>query len=140
MEPQELPPRSPITPIVVGAFYFLASLICAAAGVSLLLPRGALDWMWAIKLAAYEQLRVIAPLTGFGFCLLAVAMALTSVGCFRRKRWGWMLAVVIFSINGLTDAARLFAGDVLEGLVGVVAAGAIVYGLSRPRVRRSFDG
>lgn len=94
--------------------------------------------MWRGKPAAYQQLLSMAPWSGGGFCLLAMAMALTSVGCFQRKRWGWMLAVAIFAINGLADAARLLAGEVLEGLIGVIAAGAILYSLSRPRVRAAF--
>lgn len=130
--------RRPITPMIVGSFYSLASLVCASAGISLLLPRGAFDWMWAIKPAAYERLRAMAPWSGLGFCLLALAMAITAVGCFRRRRWGWLLAVAIFTINGLADAARLIAGDVLEGLIGTVAAGAIVYALLRPNVRGAF--
>ena len=81
MDSQELPRRRPITPMIVGAFYFLASLICAAAGLSLLLPRGGFDWMWAIKPTAYQQL---------------------------------------FAINGLADASRVLAGEVLEGLIGVI--------------------
>lgn len=139
MDSQELPRRRPVTPMIVGVFYFSASLICAAAGLSLLLPRGAFDWMWAIKPAAYQQLLVMAPWSGIGFCLLAMAMALTSVGCFRRKPWGWVLAVAIFAINGLADASRVLAGEVLEGLIGVIAAGAILYLLSRPRIRRAFE-
>lgn len=123
----------------MGAFYSLASLICAAAGASLLLPRGVFDWMWAIKPAAYRQLLVMAPWSGLEFCLLAMAMALTSVGCFKRKRWGCVLAVAIFAINGLADATRLAGGEVLEGLIGVIAASAILYVLSRPKIRRAFE-
>ena len=139
MDPQKLPPRRPITPMVVGAFYLLASLICAAAGVSLLLPRGGFDWMWTIKPAAYNQLLAMGPWSGIGFCLLAMAMALTSVGGLRRKRWGWLLAVAIFATNGIADAARLLAGEVLEGLIGVIVAGAILYVLSRRQIRRTFE-
>ena len=135
----ENPRRWPITPLIVGAFYCLASSICAAARASLLLPRGVFDWMWAVKPAAYQQLLTMAPWTGLGFCLLAVAIAFTSVGCFRAKGWGWTLAVAIFAINGLADAARLFAGEVLEGLIGVIAAGAILFALSRPKVRGAFE-
>ena len=134
-----IPRRHSITPAVLGAFYRLASVICAAAGISLLLPRGVLDWMWTIKPAAYQQLLAMAPWTGIGFCLLATLMALTSVGCFRRKRCGWMLAVAIFAINGLADGARLLAGEVLEGLAGVIAVGAILYALSRQNVRAAFE-
>ena len=133
-------PRRPITPPIVGTFYCLAGLVCAAAGASLLLPRGAFVWMWSIKPAAYRQLLAMAPWSGLGFCLLSMAMALTSIGCFKRKRWGWVSAVAIFAINGLADAARLVGGEVFEGFIGVIAASVILYLLSRPRVRLAFDG
>jgi len=68
-----------------------------------------------------------------------MAMALTSVGCFQRKRWGWLLAVEIFATNGLAGAARLLAGEVVEGHIGVIAAGAILYVLSRLKIRRAFE-
>ncbi|MCC6789100.1 MAG: hypothetical protein IT547_14795 [Hyphomonadaceae bacterium] len=71
--------------------------------------------------------------------MLAMAMALTSVGCFQRKRWGWLLAVEIFATNGLAGAARLLAGEVVEGHIGVIAAGAILYVLSRLKIRRAFE-
>ncbi len=133
------PRRRSITPTIVGVFYALATLICATAGVSLLEPSGAFAWIWSIKPTAYQQLLAMTPWTGIGFCLLAIAMALTALGCLRRKRWGLTLAVAIFAINGLADAARLFAGEVLEGLIGVLAVAAILYGLSRPSVRLAFN-
>lgn len=132
-------PRRPITPLIVGGFYFLACAICSAAAASLLLPGPAFEWMWAIKRPAYQQLLAMAPWSGFGFAALAIAMALTSVGCFQAKRWGWVMAVAIFAVNGVADGARLFAGEVLEGLIGVVTAGAILYALSRPKMRDAFD-
>ena len=131
--------RRPMTPPILGAFYCLASLICAVASASLLTPRGAFDWMWVIKPEAYAQLRAMAPRSGLGFCLLAVAMALASIGCFWRKRWGWLLAVTIFAINGLADGTRLIAGEFVDGLIGVIAAGTILYVLSRPNIRRVFE-
>lgn len=101
-------------------------------------PRGACDWMWAIKPFAYLTLRAIAPWGGIGFLLLAAAMSLTAFGGLQHRRWGWTLAVAIFVVNALADAARLIAGDVLEGLIGTLAAGAIVYALLRPNVSGVF--
>jgi hypothetical protein len=65
-------------------------------------------------------------------------MASASIGCFRRRIWGWWLAVVIFLINGLSDAGQILIGHFLEGGVGVAVAGVILFYLSRPHVRRAF--
>lgn len=87
---------------------------------------------------AYLTLRAIAPWGGIGFLLLAAAMSLTAFGGLQHRRWGWTLAVAIFVVNALADAVRLIAGDVLEGLIGTLAAGAIVYALLRPNVSGVF--
>ena len=80
----------------------------------------------------------LGPIAGIGFLLLAAIMAITSVGCFAAKMWGWRLAVVVISINALADGARALTGEILEGLVGLFIAGGIVWILFRPRIRRSF--
>jgi len=40
--------------------------------------------------------------------------------------------------NGLGDVAQILIGHFLEGGIGVAAAGAILFYLSRPKVRRAF--
>jgi hypothetical protein len=61
-----------------------------------------------------------------------------SIGCFRGRIWGWWLAVAILLVNGLSDVAQIFMGHFLEGGIGVVAAGVILFYLSRPNVRGAF--
>ena len=65
-------------------------------------------------------------------------MVSASVGCFRRRIWGWWLAIAIFTINGLSDAGQILIGHFLEGGIGVAVAGAILFYLSRPKVRGTF--
>ncbi len=75
---------------------------------------------------------------GPGFLGLAVVMAAASVGCFLQRRWGWRLAVTIFAVNGLSDAGQLIVGHVVEGAIGVVVAGAILFYLMRASVRAEY--
>lgn len=130
--------RRPVTPIAAGLFFAMATVLTAAAGVSLLTPHGPLDVMWRIKPRDHETLLAMGPLVGFGFCGLSIAMAAASFGCFARLRWGWGLALAIFIVNGLADAARIPFGSPWEGIFGVTVVAVIVWWLTRPRVRDLF--
>jgi hypothetical protein len=130
---------APRTPVVAGVFFAISTLICLAAGASLLTPGGPLEWMWRIKPAEYRQMLAMGPLAGAGFLALALAMAAASAGTFGRRRWGWRLAMGIFAVNGLGDAARIFTGAWTEGIFGVFMAALILWWLARPGVRAVFD-
>ena len=128
-----------LTPVFTGVFFALATVICAAAGLSLMEPGSLLDWMWRIKPAEHEQLFRLGPIIVVGFLGLAVLMAFASLGCFMRRRWGWILAIAIFLVNGLGDAARILWGAPVEGILGVVVVAVIIWWLTRTRVHALFD-
>src|SRR5215213_2391167 len=107
--------RKTVVPATLSWFFALAACLCLAAGISILAPDTPLRAMWAIKPTEYGQLLDLAPWSGSGFLLLSAAMAATSWGVIRRKRWGWASAIAIFAINGAGDAARLLMGNVVEG-------------------------
>jgi len=108
------------------------------AGLSLLAPRSALASMWSIKPDEFRQLLAFGPLAGAGFLALAPVFAAASWGCFRRRRWGWTLAATLIAINAATDLGRAVRSGAIEGGVGVVIAGGLLWWLSRARVRASF--
>ncbi len=125
-------------PIILGFFFLTAMLICLVAAITLLAPGSPVDGVWSIKPVEYQQLLALAPWSGVGFVALSVAMAFASLGTFTGSRWGWWLAVAIFAINGLGDAAQVLFGRVVEGVVGVLAAGLVLLVMTRPRIRSSF--
>lgn len=128
----------PATPVVAGIFFALASCITAATAFSLLVPGSVLDVMWRIKPHEHEQLLSAGVAAIAGFFALSMIMATASVGTFLRRRWGWWLALAIFTANGLADAARIPLGAPLEGAIGVGTAALILFWLTRPPVRRMF--
>jgi hypothetical protein len=75
---------------------------------------------------------------GPAFLMLAIVMVSASIGCFRRRMWGWWLAVAIFLVNGLSDIAQISMGHFLGGGIAISAAAAILFYLSRPNVRGAF--
>jgi hypothetical protein len=115
-----------------------ATVILLCVGTALLAPGSAFEAVWGLYPARRPLLMPYRAWLAPGFLMLAIVMASASIGWFRRRTWGWRLAVAIFVVNGLGDCAQLFLGHVLEGGIGVAAAGAILFYLSRPAVRALF--
>jgi hypothetical protein len=112
--------------------------MCVLAGAALLTPAGPLDWIWRIKPDAHRQLLALGPRAGGGFLGLALVMAAASCGAFARRRWAWWLALFIFAVNALGDAARIPSGGLWEGLIGIAVTLVILWWLTRRPVRSLF--
>lgn len=124
---------------LIAVFFALATCILLGAGAALLFPGSALETVWRLYPARRALLMPYRSWLGPGFLALALAMACGSVGCFAHRKYGWRLAVTIFAANGLGDAVQLAMGHLLEGGIGVAAAGAILFYLFRPGVRSAFQ-
>lgn len=122
----------------IAIFFAIATCILLAVVMALLIPRSNLEVIWKLYPIRRSLLMPYRMWFGPGFLMLTIVMASASVGCFRRRIWGWWLAVAIFLINGLSDAGQLLVGHFLEGGIGVAVAGAILFHLSRTKVREAF--
>jgi hypothetical protein len=130
--------REPVTPWLLGAFCLFATAMALLAAVTLLNPGTVLDGAWSLKPGAHAELAAMGSWVGYGFAALAIVAIWTARGVLTRRLWGWRLAVAGLAVNGLADAARIPFGAVLEGLTGVAVTGAILWWLTRPRVRALF--
>jgi hypothetical protein len=130
--------RRPFRVFLIALFFAISTCILLGVGTALLLPGSKLEVIWKLYPARRAVLMPYRVWLGPGFLILAIVMASASIGWFRRRIWGWWLAVVIFPINGLSDAGQILIGHFLEGGVGVAVAGVILFYLSRPHVRGAF--
>jgi hypothetical protein len=115
---------------VLGALMLLLGLVvavAAVAGITAELPSELVE----------EAALVAALLVGVASVGLASAY-----GIWRRRRWAWMLTLVLQGFNVLQLLLALasggFTGVVQFGLLSAVAAIAIFYYLTRPRVAAVF--
>ena len=106
--------------------------------MALFWPGSKFEVIWKIYPARRSLLMPYRMWLGPGFLMLAIVMVSASIALFRRRVWGWWLAVAIFLVNGLSDAGQILLGHFLEGGIGVAVAGAILFYLSRPKVREIF--
>ena len=108
------------------------------AAITLLWQGTPLDRLWVLNQMAYNRLVPMGRTVGILFLLLSVALAMAGIGWFRRRPWGWRLAVVIIATQVVGDLVNCVRGDSLRGGTGVIIAGALLLFLLRPKIRDSF--
>lgn len=131
--------RSPRGVIAIGIFLLFGAAIALLAGITLARPGTVLDRMWTLNPHAYKQLTLLGRSVGILFLVLSVGLGAAGIGWFRRRKWGWVLAVTIISIHILGDLVNALRGQVIQGSVGIVLAGALLLYMTRPYVRGTFD-
>ena len=124
--------------MAIGIFLFFGAVMAGLAAITLLSPGTPLDELWVLNPIAYKRLAPLGRTVGILFLLLGAALATAGVGWFRRRLWGWRLAVVIIAIQVVGDVVACIRGDFLSGGIGVVIAGALLLFLLQPRIRTKF--
>jgi hypothetical protein len=122
----------------VSAFLFFGTLMATLAAFLLAFPGTALDRLWTLNPRAHAELAPFGSTIAIAFLILALLLATAAIGWLRRRYWGWLLAVIIFVIQGLGDFANILLGDFLRGVIGFVVASAILAYLLQSSIRRCF--
>jgi hypothetical protein len=122
----------------VGIFLFFGATMASLVAITLLWRGTSLDRIWSLNPKAYEQLAPLGGTVAILFTLLGVALAAAGIGWFRRRLWGWRLAVAIITTQVVGDVINCIRGDWLRGGIGVVIAGALLLFLLRPMIKRAF--
>lgn len=122
----------------IGIFLFFGAVMATLAAATLLWRGTALDRLWALNPTAYKQLAPLGGIVGIFFLVLGMALTTAGIGWFRRRLWGWKLAVVIIATQVLGDVANCLRGDLLRGGTGVIIAGALLLFLLQSKVRATF--
>jgi hypothetical protein len=134
-------PRTPGSPrgrTTIGIFLLLGAVMASLAGATLLWRGTAFDRMWTLNPRAYKELAPLGKVVRIPFLMLGVLLAVACMGWFKRRVWGWRLAVAIIAIQVMGDLVNAFRGDVVRGGIGFVIAGALLVYLLRPEVRAAF--
>lgn len=112
--------------------------MAALAGITLAWRGTVLDGVWVLNKGAYRQLSPAGRPVGALFFLLSAILATAAMGWFKRRVWGWGLAVAIISLQVTGDFVNLIGGDFLRGAAGVTIAGPLLLYLLQPKVRATF--
>lgn len=122
----------------IGIFLFFGAVMAGLAAITLLWRGTPLDRIWNLNPIAYKQLAPLGAKVGILLLLLSAALATAGIGWFRRRLWGWRLAVAIIATQVLGDVVNCARGDWPHGAIGVLIAGALSAFLLRSRISTMF--
>ncbi len=123
----------------VGAFLFFGATMASVAGATLIWPGTSSDRVWALNPIAHRQLTSLGKPIGILFFLLSATLAVAGTGWFKRRPWGWRLALAVIATQVLGDLFNFFRGDWVRGGIGFIIATALLACLLRPTVRAAFN-
>lgn len=129
----------PVAVPVVATFLWAATAIAALVGTSLLIFGTLPDRIWSLNPPARIAFSAHTRISGALLLLVGTATTAAAAGLMRGRRWAWLLALAIFSLNGLGDLITvLFKQDWIKGGSGLLIAGIFLLLLLRPSVRAFF--
>ena len=121
-----------------GIFLLWAATMASLAGTTMTWRDTALDRIWALNPRAYSQLAPFGAKAGILLFLVGIALAVSGAGWFKRRTWGWRLAVAIIATQVVGDLVNVVMGHWAEGAIGVTVAGVQLFYLFRTPVRAVF--
>jgi hypothetical protein len=140
-------PRTALTPVLLGAFLAFAAAVRLVTAISLWRRGSLLDRIWDFRPREHVELIRVGGAAPALFFALSIVIAVTSVDCFGRRRWGWGFAVAIFTLDAAASAARGFVDSIdgrlgaafIDGAAGAIFSVAVLWWLTRDSVRTLFD-
>jgi hypothetical protein len=114
----EIASEQPAGITALAIFFFLGALISFTACLSLLLPGSFLEPMWQLNPRARHA---FAGLGQWAIVLLgavSVACAFSAAGLWSGRRWGYRLAIVLLTINLVSDVLNVALGTEPRAAIG----------------------
>jgi hypothetical protein len=136
--PTRLVRGSPRGITAIGIFLLFGAVMASLAGTTLMWQGHALGRIWVLNPRAYKELAPFGKAVGIPFLMLAVVLASAGIGWFKRRRWGWRLAVALIAAQVLGNLVNIFMGDLVRGGIGFLVAGALLIYLLHPQLRSTF--
>lgn len=88
----------------------------------------------------FDSARPIDLVTGAGFAIYVVLIAVFAFAAWRRSPWAWRLGVAVAAAGLILAGLQIAAGDTIGShSIGMVIDGAILFYLFRPNIRAIFD-
>ena len=129
----------PIGITALSIFFAAATAITLIASISLLLPGGFLEPIWRLNPRGRAGLGAIGVWAVVLFVVVGCACAVAAIGLWRGARWGYVVALIVLSINLLADIINVVSGIEPRAAIGIPIVILLLLYLRKESVRQFFD-
>jgi hypothetical protein len=123
----------------IGVFLFFGAGMATFAATTLLRQGTPLDRLWALNPTAYNQLAPLGGIVVIVFLALAATLITAGIGWFRRRLWGWRLAVIIISTQVLAGCGKRLASRNISRFLFLLSSDLGFRVVVKGRLRRFRD-
>ena len=131
--------RRPIGITALGGFFVFGTLASGLAVLLLIFPGGPLEPVWHINPRGHEG---FVRMGGWAFVLLVpvcLACAVTALGLFQGRRWGYRLAITLLLLNLTGDVVNVAMGSERRAILGLPVAALLLWYLRSSSVKSFFS-
>jgi hypothetical protein len=132
--------KRPLGIAALCVFSFVGAVLAGVAAISLAFPGSPLEPMWQLNPRGHQG---FVHMHGWAVPLLAVVSGVcgaVGIGLWRRRRWGYAIAVAGLSIHLVGDTLSVLSGAEPRAIIGIPIVATLLVYLSRPRIRGAFLG
>ena len=124
----------------LSLFFLAGCLISFTACLVLLFPGGILEPLWRVNPRAHEAFQRMGPWAPALLLSVSLACGVAGLGLWRRRRWGYVVAVGLLIVNLAGDAANVVIGAGPRAAVGLpIVLGLLAYLATRSVRGHFFD-
>ena len=126
-----------IIPLVI--LFVIGTVASFLSAVSLIFSGTFLEAIWQLNpkaRAGFSRMGYWAIVLMICVC---IACFVTAVGLWKRRRWGYWLAVVMLGVNLGGNVVNVFTGTEPRAVIGIPIVGTILAYLLRRRTRFHFS-
>ena len=128
----------PLAVTFLIVLFAIGTVACLFAVITLMFPGSFLDVAWRVNPRAYEDFTRLAGWSVVLMSAVFVACLLTAMGLWRRREWGYWLAMVMLITNLIGDAINVITGNEQRAVVGIPIVLILLLYLMRRNTREYF--
>lgn len=132
--------KRPLGIAALTVFSLAAAVVAGVSAISLAFPGSPLEPMWQLNSRGHQA---FARMHGWAVLLLAGVSGMcviAGIGLWRRRPWGYAIAVAGLSAHLLGDILSVVSGTEPRAIIGIPIVVALLVYLSRSYVRSAFAG
>ena len=129
----------PVGVVALVILFVIGTCASFLSAVSLIFPGSLLEPIWRLNPHARAGFSRIGAWAIVLMICVCIACCFTAVGLWRRRSWGYWLAVVMLVVNLGGDVVNVIIGTEPRALIGIPIAGMILAYLLRKQTRYHFS-